>query len=302
MPKPYDGPIIDAHVHLWDLGVARLGWLRPEADERGTLGDLSAIARDYRPVNYLHDTHAQTVIGAVHIEAGWDLDRALEETDWLNRATSGSEIAWRFVAATPLDAPDAVAQLERQAQFSRVTGIRDMVAWDVPPERHFARMVALMDDAHWRAGFSRLEALGFSFDLLMFPTQADEVLALARDFPNQQIIVNHCGSPIDRDANGMRDWATELRRLSEAPNIAMKISDPVAYDRDWTVESLAEVVLRCIDSFGVERCMFGSDFPVAGLYATYDGIFSAFKIITASLTSDEQCRLFHDNTARLYGL
>ena len=91
-----------------------------------------------------------------------------------------------------------------------------------------------------------------------------------------------------------------MKLLASCPNVAIKISDLVAYDHDWTVESLRPVVFACIDAFGTNRAMFGSDFPVAGLHATYDEVFGAFKEIVSGFSPDEQRRLFHDNAAKFY--
>ena len=106
---------------------------------------------------------------------------------------------------------------------------------------------------------------------------------LAADFPDQQFILNHCGSPIDRDAEGMQAWRDGLGTLAQHENVAIKISDLVAYDHDWTLDSLRPVVMHCIDCFGTGRAMFGSDFPVAGLHASFDAVYDSFKAITAEL-------------------
>ena len=82
--------------------------------------------------------------------------------------------------------------------------------------------------------------------------------------------------------------------------MAIKISDLVAYDHDWTLESLRPVVLHCIECFGVERSMFASDFPVAGLYASFDEVYESFKTIVAEFSADEQRALFFDTARRLY--
>ena len=125
---------------------------------------------------------------------------------------------------------------------------------------------------------------------------------LADAFPDQAFILNHCGSPIERDADGMGRWRDGLRELGKRPNVAIKISDLVAYDHDWTLESLGMVVRHCIDCFGTGRAMFASDFPVAGLHASFDEVFDSFKTITADFSPAEQRQLFHDNARRIYRL
>jgi predicted TIM-barrel fold metal-dependent hydrolase len=88
--------------------------------------------------------------------------------------------------------------------------------------------------------------------------------------------------------------------LGRRPNVAVKISALVSYDPHWTPDSIRPVALHCIESFGVERAMFGSDFPVAGLHASFDEEYETFKTIVADFSQSEQERLFYDNAARLY--
>ena len=125
---------------------------------------------------------------------------------------------------------------------------------------------------------------------------------LAADFPRQLFVLNHCGSPVDRTSDGLRAWRQGLAALAANPNVRIKISDLVAYDHDWTLSSLAMVVEACLDSFGPGRAMFASDFPVAGLHATFDEVWDAFKAITAALSPDEQRALFFGTAADTYGL
>src|SRR5690606_15729460 len=132
--------------------------------------------------------------------------------------------------------------------------------WTPDPARRFAERGDLMDDPAWRAGLKRLGALGLSFDLMVFPNQHGDAARLAAAFPDQQFILNHCGSPINRDDAGMAAWRKGLAEIGRQPNVAIKISDLVAYDNDWTLDSLRAVVLSCIDAFGPGRSLFASDF------------------------------------------
>jgi predicted TIM-barrel fold metal-dependent hydrolase len=137
---------------------------------------------------------------------------------------------------------------------------------------------------------------------MVFASQLSEAARLVADFPDQLFVLEHCGSPIDRDAEGMRRWREGLRLVARAPNAMIKISDPVAYDHEWTLESLREVVMACIDAFGPARAMFGSDFPVAGLYAGFDELYRSFKTIVCGFSATEQRAMFHDTAKRVYRL
>jgi predicted TIM-barrel fold metal-dependent hydrolase len=298
----YDGPIIDAHHHLWDLSLDRHPWLSASRGARGGLGDLAPLRRNYLPEDYRRDAARHNIVASVHVEAGWADDDCLGETRWLETLDKTDRVAARYVVHVPLASAQAPALIEAQACFSRVVGVRDILSWSEDPARRFAARGDFIDGPQWRAGLARLQPHELFFDLMVFPNQLSQAERLARDFPNQLFVLNHCGSPIDRDVDGMRRWREGLATLGRAPNVSIKISDLVAYDHRWTLESLTEVVLHCLECFGVARAMFASDFPVAGLHASFDEVYDAFKAIASQLSADEQRALFFANAARLYRL
>ncbi|RWP38734.1 amidohydrolase family protein [Mesorhizobium sp.] len=302
MSKPYSGPIIDAHHHLWDLGLGRHPWLATTAGERGGLGELGKLRRNYLPEDYLRDASRHNIVATVHVEAGWAGDDCVAETRWLETLGKSQGVAARYVVHVPLANRQAPALVEAQAAFERVVGVRDILSWDPDPGRRFAAHDGIMNDPAWRAGLALLAGHRLVFDLMVFPRQLAGAAHLAAAYPNQLFVLNHCGSPINRDADGMRAWREALRLLSESDNVAIKISDLVAYDHDWTLDSLKPVVMHCIDCFGTQRAMFGSDFPVAGLHASFDAVYDSFKAIAGELSADEQTALFFDNARRIYRL
>ena len=300
MAHLYDGPIVDAHHHLWDLSLGKHPWLAANAGERGGLGELAPIRRNYLPQDYLRDAARHNVVATAHVEAGWDETDPLGETRWLESLDKSGGVAVRYVARVPLASPKAAEWIAEQAACPRVVGVRDILSWSDDPARRFAARGDLMRDPAWRRGLMQLRRYDLVFDLMAFPGQLAEAARLAQDFPDQQFVLEHGGSPIDRDAEGMRRWREGIAQLARRPNVAIKISDLVAYDHRWTLDSLRAVALHCIDCFGAERTMFGSDFPVAGLYASPDEVFSAFKAIASEFSADEQRALFCDNARRVY--
>jgi predicted TIM-barrel fold metal-dependent hydrolase len=159
-----------------------------------------------------------------------------------------------------------------------------------------------MGDPQWRRGYAMLARHGLSFDLQTPWWHLCEAAELARDFPQTQIILNHTGLPSDRSEQGLAGWREAMRVLAEQPNVACKISGLGQPGQAWTVASNGPVVLDTIAIFGIERCMFASNFPVDSLVADFDTIFDGFKAIVAHLRTTEQAALFHDNAVRLYRL
>jgi predicted TIM-barrel fold metal-dependent hydrolase len=295
----YSGPIVDSHCHLWDLGMDRHPWLRPTGGAIQALGDLAPIRRNYLVDDYRRDAANQTVVASVHIEAAWDrAAEPLAEIRWLETLDKSSGVAIRYIAFAGLAALDAGTVLDRLSEVRRCVGVRQMLSWHpTEPARSFAPRPSIADEADFRRGVALLARHDQLLELMVYPYQAEEVARLARDFPNQRFIINHCGSPIDRDRDGMALWREGLKLLGSAPNVNIKISALTAYDPSPTAESLRAVALHCIDSFGVDRAMFGSDFPVGRLWTSFDAIFDGFKTIVRDFSQDEQSALFHDGRA-----
>jgi predicted TIM-barrel fold metal-dependent hydrolase len=300
----YDGPLIDPHHHLWDLTLQRHPWLQKARATGGetAFGSLAPILRNYGIEDYRADAARQNVVATIHVEAGWSHAHPLQESRWLNSLDRSSGVAHRYVARVPLDAPDAMRLLEAEAANPNVVGIRDIVSWHPDPAKSFARRADLMGDPGWRAGLAQAARLGLVFDLMLYPWQMEDALELVRAFPETLFVLNHGGSPIDRTDHGMALWRQGLRALGNEPNVRLKISDLVAYDSERTLESLRPVIEHCLDCFGPTRAMFASDFPVAGLYASFDEVYRVFRTVASQLSLDEQRALFFATANDTYRL
>ncbi|NKM66875.1 amidohydrolase family protein [Rhizobium laguerreae] len=304
MTELYDGPVIDPHHHLWDLSLERHPWLQKARGfgEEMVFGSLAPILRNYGIDDYRADAARQNVIATVHVEAGWSVTYPLEESRWLDGLDRSSGVAHRYIACVPLDGPDAMRLLEAEAANPNVVGIRDILSWHPDVAKSFAPRPDRMGDPAWRAGLVHATRLGLVFDLMLYPWQMDEALELARAFPQTLFVLNHGGSPADRTEDGMTLWRRGLRALGSEPNMRLKISDLVAYDNAWTLESLRPVIEHCLDCFGPARAMFASDFPVAGLHASFDEVYRVFHTVASQLSLDEQRALFFATANETYRL
>ncbi len=296
----YDGPIIDPHHHLWDLRMDKHPWLLPADNAVRALGGLEKLRRNYLVEDYLKDAAGHNIVGTVHIEALWQFGDALGETRWLESLDKSKGVALRYVAAAPLGTAQAADVIAKQSAVKRVVGIRGILSCHPDPKKCFVQRPDIAYDKDWRRDVGLIGEAGFHLELMMYPYQGQAVFDLAQAFPKLQIIVNHCASPIDRDDAGMRRWHDALKLISSRPNVALKISNPGAYDPQWTLESVKMVVDACINAFGTERAMFGTDFPVADLQMTFGQIYENFKQAVAHLPAAAQRALFHDNAQRFY--
>jgi predicted TIM-barrel fold metal-dependent hydrolase len=277
-------------------------WLRPEGGAIQALGDLASIRRSYLVNDYQRDAANQNVVASVHVEAGWDrADDPLAEIRWLETLDKSSGVATRYIGFADLTASGSGAVLDSLSEVRRCVGVRQILSWHpTEPAKCFAPRSGIAEEADFRRGVALLARHDQLLELMLYPYQAEELASLAHDFPQQTFIVDHCGSPIDRDHDGMLRWREGLKLLCSAPNVNIKISALTAYDPHPTPESLREVVFHCIECFGVNRSMFGSDFPVGRLWTSYDAIFDSFKTIVRDFSDVEQSALFHANARRLY--
>jgi predicted TIM-barrel fold metal-dependent hydrolase len=297
-----DLPIVDAHQHFWDLARNYLPWLCDPEPIPFRYGDYGALRRNYMPPDYFRDAAGHQVVKTVFVETEWDPRDAVGESRWLAEVIAASGFPHGIVAGGRLGDPEIEAVLEGHAAFPRVRGIRHKPKAAASSDRVEKNAPGSMGDPAWRRGYALLEKYGLSFDLQTPWWHLEEAAALARDFPNTQIILNHTGLPADRSPEGLAGWRAAMTTLAACPNAAVKISGLGQPGEPWTIEANGPIVRDTIRIFGIERCMFASNFPVDGLCASFDVIYSGFKTIVGDLPTADQRRLFHDNAVRIYRL
>lgn len=293
-------PIIDAHQHFWDLERNYLPWLCDEPMIPFRYGDYSAIRQNYLPEDYRRDTANYRVVGSVFIETEWDPKTPVDETRWVHELAEREGLPSVMVAQARLDQPDLEEVLEAHCAFPRVRGIRHKPRAAPSPNEVVTGAPGSMGDSAWRRGFARLADHGLSFDLQSPWWHFQEAADLAATYPDTQIIINHTGLPADRSEAGIQGWRDAMSVVARQPNVAVKISGIGVPDLPWTADLNRRVVLETIECFGVERCMFASNFPVDSLVASFATLFDGFMTITESLGETERLKLFHDNAVRLY--
>jgi predicted TIM-barrel fold metal-dependent hydrolase len=294
-------PIIDPHHHLYDLKTGNYPWLQGPMLER-VFGDYSAIRNDYLIDNFLADIRNQNVVKTVHLQVEYDHNDPVAETRWLQNVADKHGYPHGIVGFADLSSPDLQAVLEAHCAFPNVRGIRQCLNFHRDPVKTFIDSPHLMSDAQWRAGYALLKRYDLSFDLQLYYSQMEEATALAKDFPDTAVVLNHTGMPVDRSPEEIEAWKKSMKLLASAPNVSCKISGLGMGDWKWTVDSIRPFVLHAIDAFGTGRCMFASNFPVDKLFSSYDDVFNAFKAITKDFSSSERRALFHDNAERVYRL
>jgi predicted TIM-barrel fold metal-dependent hydrolase len=294
--------IIDPHHHLWDLERHDYPWLRPETPHPA--GDLTPICQSYRIEDFLADAAGLELVKSVHLQAA--MADPVQETAWLQAVAddpAGRGFPHGIVAFADLADPGVEAVLERHCEHANVRGIRFMVNYiKGDPLYCMTSRGDWLRDPQWRQGYALLERYQLSFDLQVYHQQMADAAALAGRYPGIQMLLNHAALPVRRDPAYLEAWRGGMRTLAARPNVAAKISGLTMFHHDWTPELIRPFVLDTIEIFGVERCMFASNFPVDSLCADFATIFSGFKEIVADFSRSERLQLFHDNAVRIYRL
>lgn len=313
-------PIVDAHHHLFD---------RPEW--RYTPEDFHADLQQGHRIT--HTVYLQC--GERYRLDGPPALKPVGETDYCEdvarRAEAGefggTKMCAAIVGHADLSRGAAVREVleaHLAASPSRFRGIRHSAATD--PDPAFARQgprpgPALLRDARFREGFAELAPLGLSFDAWMYHPQLDDLLDLARAFPDTPIVLNHVGGRLGLGGHGQdpagvsRRWGEAIRALGRCPNVVVKLGGMgmrlCGFDFHSRTQppgsaELAQawrpVVETCLEAFGTHRAFFESNFPVDGCSTGYGVLWNAFKRLAAGASDEERARLFSGNAMRVYRL
>jgi predicted TIM-barrel fold metal-dependent hydrolase len=295
-------PIVDAHHHLWDLGKGHYPWLQDEYHDGFFLGNYHSLCRDFLPEHFLALTEKQKLVGTVHVEAERARDEQVAETRWLEQMNERYGFPNAIVAHAWFDREDSAEILAAQAARPLVRGIRSKPVTSASPLESVAGAKGTMQDPKWLEGFSRLAEHNLSWDLRVPPWHLADAAEVAAMFPQIQIALNHTGFAWDRSPQGMVRWRQGLEALALQPNVHIKLSEFGLKDSPWNFDDNRVVVLTALEVFGPERCMFASNFPVAGLRASYDTIADGLAAMLAPLGRAAQEAVFAGNARRFYRL
>ena len=283
------GPVVDAHHHLWDLDRAGYAWLREPGDPATTawIGDYRAIRRSYLVDEYSREANLCGIVKSVHVEASRGTQDAVDETRWLQGIAQGNGFPQAIVFSADLSASDIGARLDEHRGSPKARGVRNV------------RMGGFADSA-FLSGFAALAERDLVFDANLRIEHADELLDLATSFPATTIAINNLANPHALDDATLASWTEAMAPLAEAPNIVMKISGVGMADHKWTIDRIRPWVLRAVEVFSPDRCMFGSNWPVDSLYATLPDIVTAVGSIVGELGPHSSDAVLRRTAERCY--
>ena len=291
-------PIIDTHVHFWNMATPDEGmawvWLEKEF-VHPILGDIDGMKSLKYDINHVFaESRFADVSGFVHVQAAIGSDDPVKETTWLTRMRAAAPVPFTIVAHADLGSDDAMRQLDGHAESPYFVGVRDFASEPMLASGEINPV--------YEASLEVLADRGIVFDLDCEWFNMSAALELARRHPNLQIVLEHIGFPRSRDDAYFESWNTAIRDLAHAENVTCKISGLGMTDPLFTKESLRRWVDSCVEAFGADRCVLGSNWPVDRLYSSYDVIMDLYREYISGLSDSEQAKILSGNAARLFKL
>ena len=273
---------IDAHHHFWRYDPAEYGWI----------GDsMAVLRRDFLPCDLKQEIAAVGIDGVVSVQARQSLD----ETRWLCQLAAEHSFVKGVVGWVPLVDPDVKEHLGTLAHCHTLKAVRHVVQ-DEPDDQFLLR-----DD--FNRGIDALGDFWLAYDILIFERHLPQAIEFVDRHPYQTFILDHLAKPLARDQQ-LEPWATNIRKLAERQNVYCKFSGLVteADWQKWSEPQLADYWEVVLDSFGPRRLMFGSDWPVCLLAASYRSWYEVCRRFTSALSADEQARFFGGTASEAYRL
>ncbi|TWB09163.1 putative TIM-barrel fold metal-dependent hydrolase [Rhizobium sp. ERR 1071] len=277
--------LFDSHLHIVDRKRLAYPWL----------AGAGALNRDSLYEDYAREAKRLGIADTLHMEVDVAEDDIERETDYVKGLSRepGSLLRGAIAACRP-ESTNFPAYLERVLADPFVKGFR-RVLHVVPDD--------VSEGALFRENLKRLGGTRLTFDLCVLPHQMSKALALIDLNANIRFILDHCGVPAVKDGFS-ESWAAGITETAKRPNVTVKISGVVAYaDPDsWTPETLRPFIEHCIASFGWDRVIWGSDWPVCTLGGSLSAWIAATHALMQGVSTDERSRLYHLNAKRLWSL
>ena len=278
-------PIIDTHQHLWDLSKFTLSWLPKEGPLSGS-HTMQRYLREAKGLNIAQTVYME--VDVVHAQRQAEAEYVVELCRCDDNPMTGA-----VIGGDPSDAH--FADYVRQFKGSPyVKGVRQVLHGGQGPgyalASDFIRNVQLLGE------------LGLRFDLCLPLDGLQDGAKIAEHCPDTRFVLDHCGNA-DPQAKDLAAWKRDMEAIAHRPNVICKISGIVARARpDWKPDDLAPIVAFCAESFGHDRVVFGSDWPVCTERASLRQWVEALAAIVSHWPETNRRKLWHDNAARFYAL
>jgi L-fuconolactonase len=283
-------PLIDAHQHFWHYDPTKHIWMNEE---------MGVLKTDYLPADLATLLQNCGLNSCVAVQA----NQAEEENNFLLNLEEKHDFIKGIVGWVDLQSKKVEARLEYYQQFPLMKGFRHVI--------HDEADLDFMLRPAFLKGISLLKKYGYTYDILIFPIHLPNTLELVAAFPDQPFVIDHIAKPpiktgenvIARNVATER-WLTALKAVAQHPNVSCKISGMVteADWKNWKSTDFTPYLDTVVELFGIDRLMYGSDWPVCTLAADYPAQFEIVKDYFSTFSKTEQAQFFGGNAIKFYNL
>lgn len=273
---------IDAHQHFWTYDRVKHDWIGE---------DMAVIRRDFLPEHLAPVLDQHHVDGCIAVQA----DQTIEETDFLLEMSLQYDFIKGVVGWIDLQSPGAEEILNTYIQFSKLKGFRHILQGE--PQRDLCLQQPFL------AGISLLERFDLTYDILVLRDQLQYIPEFVSQFPNQRFVLDHLAKP-DIKSGDISDWKRDIEMVAQHENVYCKVSGMVteADLQNWKTEDFAPYLDTVTASFGMDRLMYGSDWPVCLAAGNYTKVLNIVKSYFQTFSEYDQQRFFGGNAIDFYRL
>lgn len=273
---------IDSHQHFWKYHPVKDAWIND---------DMKVIQRDFLPVDLLPLLQENHIDGCIAVQA----DQSEYETHFLLLLEKENDFIKGVVGWVDLCGENLESRLEHFSQFEKLKGFRHIVQGEA--DENF-----LLQEYFCR-GIAKLEKYNYTYDILIFPRHLSVAIKFVKKFPNQKFVIDHLAKPNFKQID-FTEWEKGIREIASFPNVYCKVSGLVteADWNDWTEADFTYCLNVVTEAFGINRLMFGSDWPVSLLAASYVQSCAIVENYFSKFSSEEQDRIWGRNAIEFYNL
>jgi L-fuconolactonase len=273
--------VIDTHQHFWVYDPVRDNWIDDS---------MKTIRRDFLPKHLKPILKINKVDGCIAVQA----DQSIEETKFLLNLAKENSFIKGVVGWVDLTSKELEKQLSSLSKNGHLKGVRHILQAE---KNDFV----LRED--FQKGIGKLKQFNLTYDLLIFPSQIPAAIQLIQKFPKQKFILNHIAKPNIKKKE-ILEWKHQIQEMAKAPNIFCKVSGMVTENnwKDWNITDFTPYLDVVFEAFGIDRIMYGSDWPVCLLAAQYMQQMNIIENYIFKFTENEKEKILCNNAISIYNL